>query len=73
MLVVDDEYMIRNAVKRVFSNHLKELKSNIELEILEACDGIECILALYLYTQRNGRVDIIISDETFQGAFALLL
>ena len=63
-LIVDDEAMIRSAMKRVIINEFKSLSYNIHLTIIEAIDGMECILAIYLARQMNLRIDAIISDET---------
>ena len=64
VLIVDDEIFIRNAMKRVFSVEFKALNKNIELTIIEANDGIEGLLALYLASNKNIKIDCIISDET---------
>jgi len=63
-LIVDDEAMIRSAMKRVITNEFKSLSHNIDLTIIEANDGMECILAIYLARQMNLAIDGIISDET---------
>ena len=64
LLIVDDEIFIRNSMKRVVSREFKELNKNIELTIIEANDGIEGLLALYLARSKNLKIDCIISDET---------
>jgi len=54
--------MIRNALKRLI---IGEYKTNdIELTIVEANDGLECIAALYLANINQITVNAIISDET---------
>ena len=63
-LIVDDEAFIRSATKRVIINELKNLNECIDLTIVEAGDGIECLLALYLYNKNNIKFDAVISDET---------
>jgi len=63
-LIVDDEFFIRSSVKRVITSYLKSLKENINLEIIEACDGVECIMALYMAKNKKLKIDAIISDET---------
>jgi len=63
-LVVDDELYIRSAVKRVIISQIKTLTDSINLQIIEACDGVECILAVYLAKIKKVRIDAIISDET---------
>jgi len=64
LIIVDDEFLIRNSVKRVIFNQLKLIGKNVECKIIEACDGIECILALYVANTKNIRINGIISDET---------
>jgi len=63
-LIVDDEAFIRSAVKRVITAEFKSLNQNIDLNIVEAADGIECLIALYLSKNMNIKIDAIISDET---------
>jgi len=63
-VIVDDEFMIRNSIKRVILRQLKELKKNIKCHIIEACDGLECIMALYIATTKQIKIDAVISDET---------
>ena len=72
VIIVDDEYMIRNAMKRLITNQLKN-KDHIELIIIEANDGIECLLAIYLATINQIKIDFIITDENMtyiNGTFA---
>ena len=63
-LIVDDEAFIRSAMKRVITTEFKSLNQNIDLNIVEAADGLECLLALYLSKNMNVKIDAIISDET---------
>ncbi len=53
-----------NSIKRVLKAMFDELRENIELFIVEAYDGMECLIALYLAAKANLRVNAIISDET---------
>ena len=62
-IIADDEFMIRNSIKRVLLRQLKDIKKNIKCHIIEACDGLECIMALYIATTKQIKVDAIISDE----------
>ena len=62
--VVDDEALIRSAIKRVIISELNSSNESLDLTIVEACDGIECLLAMYLYNKKNINIDAIISDET---------
>ena len=61
-LIVDDEYMIRNAMKRLITNQLSKEK-NLEVVIIEANDGIECLLAIYLANINQIKIDFVITDE----------
>ncbi len=47
-LIVDDEFIIRSSMKRVITAHIKSMNESINLTLVEACDGIECLIALYL-------------------------
>ena len=61
---MDDEHYIRKAVIRTMSGEFKALNVNIKLQIIEANNGLECILALYFANISNIKIDAIISDET---------
>ena len=63
-IIVDDEFMIRNSIKRVILKQFKDTKQNIKCNIIEACDGLECIMALYIANIKQIKIDAIISDET---------
>ncbi len=65
--------MIRNAMKRVITAEVKSLSYHVNLMIVEACDGIECLVALYLACVNKITIDAIISDETMpfiSGSYA---
>ncbi len=64
ILIVDDECMIRDSMKRVITKQFSELNGDLELRLIDACDGLECLVAIYLATQQNIRINAIISDET---------
>jgi len=66
IVLVDDEPSLRVAMKRQLINHYKDLNRNIDLVLIEATDGIECILALYLANLQNIKISAIISDETMK-------
>jgi len=71
-LIVDDEYMIRNAMIRLITNELKR-DTSLEVIFIEANDGIECLLAIYLATLQQIKIDFIITDENMNyinGSFA---
>ena len=60
ILIVDDEFIIRNAMKRLITT---ELKKDIEIIFVEANDGVEFILAVYLANLNQIKFNFIISDE----------
>ncbi len=62
-ILVDDEFIIRSAMKRVISAHFKSSSNHVNLMIIEASDGIECLLANYLAKNLNIKIDAVISDE----------
>ena len=64
IVIVDDEMFIRGAIKWVIVSNLKNCTKNINLDIIEASDGMECVLALYLAWKKKIKIDAIISDET---------
>ena len=48
----------------MITSELKSSKDYINLTYLEACDGFECLIALYLYNKNNIKITAVISDET---------
>jgi hypothetical protein len=64
LLIVDDKPMILKAMKRIIHSYIKEIYYPIECLLIEANDGIECLLANYLTVYYNYSIDFIISDET---------
>lgn len=71
-IIVDDEYFIRNAVKRVITKQARLLKKNLVLSLIEASDGIECLSAIYSACKLQIKIDAIICDENmpfFSGSF----
>jgi len=70
-LIVDDEYMIRNAMIRLFKNQINN--KNQEVCFIEANDGIECLLAIYLANLKQIKIDFVITDENMNyinGSYA---
>jgi len=63
IILVDDEFLIRNSVRRVITKHCESLKENIDLTIIDANDGIECLIALYIANKNQIGITTIISDE----------
>ncbi len=61
IIIVDDESIIRNAMKKIITSILK--KNKIEGVIIEAVDGIECLFALYMANLNQIKIEFIISDE----------
>ncbi len=73
VIIVDDEYIIRNAMKRMLLRCFKEICDSAEVLVIEASDGIECLIALYLATIQNIKIDGVISDENMKfisGSFS---
>ena len=62
VIIVDDEYLIRNAMKRLITSLLKDTP-NLEINIIEANDGIECLFAIYLANLNQIKIEFIITDE----------
>jgi len=57
---------------RLITNELRK-DSNIEVIFIEANDGIECLLAIYLATLKQIKIDFVITDENMtyiNGSFA---
>jgi len=63
-LIVDDEALIRSAIIRIIVKELKASNECFNLRIVEASDGVECLLAMYLHNNNNIKFDALISDET---------
>ena len=59
-LVVDDETFIRSAVRRVIISELKLVNKYIDVMIIEANDGLECLLAINLLNKMNININAII-------------
>jgi nitrogen-specific signal transduction histidine kinase len=62
VIVVDDEVMIRQATIRLLYRSCKE--KGINLNILEASDGIECLSIHYNHVKDGKSISFILSDET---------
>jgi len=43
---------------------MKDFKKKIELTLIEACNGLECLMAVYLSNKQKRHINAIISDET---------
>jgi len=71
ILLVDDEYIIRNSMKRLFSGTLKEF--DVEIVFIEANDGVESVLAVYLANINQVKIDFVVTDENMNfmnGSYA---
>jgi signal transduction histidine kinase len=62
IIVVDDEAVIRQSTIRLLNKILKE--KNINANILEASDGIECLYLYYTHIKDGKSISFILSDET---------
>ena len=62
IIIVDDEYIIRNSMKRLFTSVLNDYY-NLEIVFIEANDGLECIFSVYLATLHQLQIDFVITDE----------
>jgi signal transduction histidine kinase len=62
VIVVDDESVIRQATIRLLYKAFNYKKLNIN--ILEASDGIECLNICYNYIKDGKTISFVISDET---------
>lgn len=61
IIVVDDEIFTRQSTIRIISSLSKELKLN--LNILEAEDGIEMLYLIYKAPIMGAKISLVISDE----------
>ena len=64
LLIIDDEAFIRSSLIRIITNEFKTKNECLDLTIVEACDGIECLLAIYLFHKNNIKFNALICDET---------
>jgi anti-sigma regulatory factor (Ser/Thr protein kinase)/CheY-like chemotaxis protein len=62
IIVADDDIVIRQATIRLLRKAFKE--KNINVKILEASDGIECLNTYYSYLKDGESISFILSDET---------
>jgi len=62
IIIVDDEYIIRNSMKRLFTSVLNDYY-NLEIVLIEANDGLECIFSVYLATLHQLQIDFVITDQ----------
>jgi CheY-like chemotaxis protein len=62
IIITDDEKLIRQSTKRILTNVAKD--NNINLNCIEATDGIETLYMLYKYLSDGIAISGIISDET---------
>jgi CheY-like chemotaxis protein len=62
ILLVDDEKLIRQSGKNVIKKYFNKKEINYEIE--ECSDGIECLYKIYEGIKNGIKYDIIITDET---------
>jgi signal transduction histidine kinase/CheY-like chemotaxis protein len=62
ILVVDDEVMTRKSTVRLLKQYI--LKNNLNINIREASDGIECLYIYYQSIIQGNPLSMIISDQT---------
>lgn len=63
ILIVDDEEIIRNSLKRFFKKINSETKNKICYKIYEASNGLEAICVVYNLYINNHLIDFVITDE----------
>ena len=66
VVVVDDDKFVRNSTIRVINQHFTKYYPNKNLDIIEACDGIECLNVVYNTNLLNQKINFIILDETMK-------
>jgi signal transduction histidine kinase len=62
IILVDDEHFTRQSTNRIINRISKEL--NININIIQADDGIECLYYLYKSIRIGQKISCILSDET---------
>jgi signal transduction histidine kinase len=62
ILVVDDEIMTRKSTIRLIKNYC--MSKLINVHILEASDGVECLWRFYQCMIKGEKITLILSDET---------
>jgi signal transduction histidine kinase/CheY-like chemotaxis protein len=62
ILVVDDEIITRKSTIRLINSYC--LLNSINVRILEAADGIECLWLFYQCLTKGEKISLIFSDET---------
>lgn len=61
IMICEDDYGIRNTIKRLITKISEEKKINIELE--EAINGLECLYKIYKDYVNGTKYDSILLDE----------
>jgi signal transduction histidine kinase len=64
ILIVDDEEIIRQSLSNMLTKLAREL--NININIVQAQDGIECLYLVYNSIKLGIKVVLILSDQTLQ-------
>jgi signal transduction histidine kinase/CheY-like chemotaxis protein len=63
IILVDDDVTVRKASQRLIENYFKV---TINLKVLEASDGFECLYIYYKMKKKGVQISCIISDETME-------
>lgn len=67
ILVVDDERIIRQSTSKLIESYFTEFFTDpIELLLIEASDGIECLYAVYLANIQNVTINYIFTDDSMR-------
>jgi signal transduction histidine kinase len=64
ILIVDDDELVRQSNLRIIKSAANHM--NIEINIIEACDGVECLLVVWQCFSNGIKLSMIFSDETMQ-------
>jgi signal transduction histidine kinase len=62
ILVVDDEVVTRKSTVRFVKNYC--ISKGINVRVMEAADGVECLWLYYQSLNKGERITLILSDET---------
>ena len=66
ILVVDDDKLVRNSTIRIIKQFFENGYPDYNLEIVEACDGIECLYNVYKCNLNKQNINFILLDETMK-------
>jgi hypothetical protein len=63
ILIVDSESYFRKNIIRQVEDYFKRKNNSVDLIIVEACDGLECLTAIHLANNKKIFFDLIISED----------